>query len=308
MMRYILVLLFVMQSVQQTLAQRYPFQLVNVPDSISDIINCKYGRVDAGAGKNVYNMCVYDDFEFQDGIYSYKGMGPHFPLKLFAVNGDSLYFFRTPSNKMKEYLEEWLSYKNRVCMEDAHFVTYSLAVINYLMHENNMEGVAFSDSILSHVNMSFEEYDCLRNKICSNGDSLAENIISSNDGYHSVEMNVESLYGSWYFQTIIYKKRTKSGEKLSQHTCEEVPLICFESDGKGAFYENGKRKTFDWLYKRKKVKINNVSRIFFQKRNLQLLIRNMFCHNNKIYMELENESGDIYVLSLKKRNSPEEAF
>ena len=142
-----------MQSVQQTLAQRYPFQWVNVPDSISDIINCKYGRVDAGAGKNVYNMCVYDDFEFQDGIYSYKGMGPHFPLKLFAVNGDSLYFFRTPSNKMKEYLEEWLSYKNRVCMEDAHFVTYSLAVINYLMHENNMEGVAFSDSILSHVNM-----------------------------------------------------------------------------------------------------------------------------------------------------------
>ena len=77
---------------------------------------------------------------------------------------------------------------------------------------------------------------------------------------------------------------------------------------RGAFYENGKRKTFDWLYKRKKVKINNVSRIFFQKRNLQLLIRNMFCHNNKIYMELENESGDIYVLSLKKRNSPEEAF
>ena len=95
---------------------------------------------------------------------------------------------------------------------------------------------------------------------------------------------------------------------MSQHTCEEVPLICFESDGKGAFYENGKRKTFDWLYKRKKVKINNVSRIFFQKRNLQLLIRNMFCHNSKIYMELENESGDIYVLSLKKRNSPEEAF
>ena len=36
-MRYILVLLFVMQSVQQTLAQRYPFQWVNVPDSISDI-------------------------------------------------------------------------------------------------------------------------------------------------------------------------------------------------------------------------------------------------------------------------------
>lgn len=34
----------------------------------------------------------------------------------------------------------------------------------------------------------------------------------------------------------------------------------------------------------------------------------MFCHNNKIYMELENESGDIYVMSLKKRNSPEEVF
>ena len=51
---------------------RYPFQWWNIPDSISEKLDSVYGEPDSGAGRNVRKLGVYDDFEFQNGVYSYR--------------------------------------------------------------------------------------------------------------------------------------------------------------------------------------------------------------------------------------------
>ena len=53
-MKQFSIFLLAMLFVQQIVAQRYPFQWVNVPNGVSDILNNKYGSVDVGAGYNVY--------------------------------------------------------------------------------------------------------------------------------------------------------------------------------------------------------------------------------------------------------------
>lgn len=73
-------------------AQRYWFQWMNVPDSISEKLVSAYGSYDVGAGRNASRLGSYDDFEFENGIYAYKGMGPHYPVKNFLYYDKQLFF------------------------------------------------------------------------------------------------------------------------------------------------------------------------------------------------------------------------
>jgi len=76
-------------------AQKNPFQRVNIPDSIFLRLEEAYtiDAKDVNAGRNVINLSNSRDFVFKNGIYSFKGQGPHYPRKIFIFNNDMLFIF-----------------------------------------------------------------------------------------------------------------------------------------------------------------------------------------------------------------------
>lgn len=55
----------------------FPFNWVDVPDSISTLLAKEYMIGNCNAEHNVRNMTIRNDVEFQPGVYVYNGMGPH---------------------------------------------------------------------------------------------------------------------------------------------------------------------------------------------------------------------------------------
>lgn len=74
---------------------KFPFNYVDVPDSISSVLVKAYGNAECNAEHNVRNMTIRNDVEFQDGIYVFNGMGPHFKHMLFIFK-KRIYIFEQP--------------------------------------------------------------------------------------------------------------------------------------------------------------------------------------------------------------------
>lgn len=67
---------------------------VDIPDSISIMLENAYGRSDVNAGKNVWNIISPECKVLTDGIYSFKGQGPHFSRKIFIYHKKNIYIFK----------------------------------------------------------------------------------------------------------------------------------------------------------------------------------------------------------------------
>ena len=59
---------------------------VCLPDSIAEQIENNYEDKYTNASKNVVNLISPNNYNFVDGIYAFKGMGPHFPRQIFVYN------------------------------------------------------------------------------------------------------------------------------------------------------------------------------------------------------------------------------
>lgn len=57
---------------------------VCLPDSIAEQIENSYEDKYTNASKNVVNLISPNNYNFVDGIYAFKGMGPHFPRQIFV--------------------------------------------------------------------------------------------------------------------------------------------------------------------------------------------------------------------------------
>ena len=60
------------------------FKSVCLPDSIAEQIENNYEDKYTNASKNVVNLISPNNYNFVDGIYAFKGMGPHFPRQIFV--------------------------------------------------------------------------------------------------------------------------------------------------------------------------------------------------------------------------------
>ncbi len=73
------------------------FQTVRVPDSINlQLAEITYKRssdISPKTGLYVWNLQSKKDLIFKDGIYSFKGLGPHFPRRLFIYNKGDIFIF-----------------------------------------------------------------------------------------------------------------------------------------------------------------------------------------------------------------------
>ena len=88
-----------------------PFPRVTVPDSIAVTLKKAYetsSKLRSNAEANVYNLIDRFDYDFKDGIYSFKGMGPHFPRRIFIFDKGQLFIFDSAGfNEPQEVIREF---------------------------------------------------------------------------------------------------------------------------------------------------------------------------------------------------------
>lgn len=117
-----------------------PFQTVRVPDSINlQLAKITYkgsSDINSKTGLYIWNLQSKKDLVLKDGIYSFKGMGPHFPRRIFIYNKGDIFIFENegafnPRGVIREYA---------VCIEELNLtgkqvVKYTKAMSDYLEQE-----------------------------------------------------------------------------------------------------------------------------------------------------------------------------
>jgi hypothetical protein len=142
-MRLILVLFYLTVLIFSVNAQNIsnPSQRVVVPDSIYLKLEDAYNKVseNVNAGRNVLNLSNRKDFIFKDGIYSYKGQGPHFPKKIFIFDKNRIFIFdNIGAYNPKGVLSEFLNCIEELKLNKAKIVRYSKIIADHLYYEENL--------------------------------------------------------------------------------------------------------------------------------------------------------------------------
>lgn len=114
---------------------------VNIPDTISVKLKVAYEltAINSGAENNVFNLSNYNNYNFGDGIYSFKGMGPHYPRRVFIYENKKLYIFNAigafdPIGFLNEYIMA-IEYLNL----DRNKVVSYLSIISLYLKDESQE-------------------------------------------------------------------------------------------------------------------------------------------------------------------------
>lgn len=137
-----------------TKAQRYPFQWLNLSDSINKQLTKAYGTEDVGAGYNVYNLLIKDDFRLQNGIYAFKGMGPHFSRQLFIYN-NGIYIF-SDKGFYQNIILDFVKCIKQLNLSNEQIFLYLTVLYNYLQEE-------YEDDFNNQINGNDSLLDVLGN-------------------------------------------------------------------------------------------------------------------------------------------------
>ena len=117
-----------------------PFPRVTVPDSIAVKLKKAYetsSKLRSNAEANVYNLIDRFDYDFKDGIYSFKGMGPHFPRRIFIFDKGQLFIFDSAGfNEPQEVIREFSQAIDSLNLSPDQIVQYSKTISKYLEQES----------------------------------------------------------------------------------------------------------------------------------------------------------------------------
>ena len=117
-----------------------PFPRVTVPDSIAVKLKEAYetsSKLRSNAEANVYNLIDRFDYDFKDGIYSFKGMGPHFPRRIFIFDKGQLFIFDSAGfNEPQEVIREFSQAIDSLNLSPDQIVQYSKTISKYLEQES----------------------------------------------------------------------------------------------------------------------------------------------------------------------------
>ena len=117
-----------------------PFPRVAVPDSIAVKLKKAYetsSKLRSNAEANVYNLIDSFNYDFKDGIYSFKGMGPHFPRRIFIFDKGQLFIFDSAGfNEPQEVIREFSQAIDSLNLSPDQIVQYSKTISKYLEQES----------------------------------------------------------------------------------------------------------------------------------------------------------------------------
>ena len=117
-----------------------PFPRVIVPDSIAVQLREAYKsttELRCNAEANVYNLIDRFNYDFKDGIYSFRGMGPHFPRRIFIFDKGQLFIFDSAGfNEPQEVIREFSQAIDSLNLSPDQIVQYSKTISKYLEQES----------------------------------------------------------------------------------------------------------------------------------------------------------------------------
>lgn len=143
----ILPFLFAFSFCYSQLKNESLFYMVEMPDSIALKLDEAYSKnaENVNAGRNVFNLANRKNFVFGDGIYSFKGQGPHFPRRLFIFNNDKLFIFNNEGAfNPKGVMREFADCIDKLQLTNEQVVKYSKIISIYLEQE---EGNTYGQEI-----------------------------------------------------------------------------------------------------------------------------------------------------------------
>ena len=86
--------------------------------------------------KIVFNLIDKQNYDFVDGIYSFRGMGPHFPRRIFMFNNGELFIFESAGyNASKGVVQEFSRAIDSLNLSSSQVVQYAKAISEYLNAE-----------------------------------------------------------------------------------------------------------------------------------------------------------------------------
>ena len=135
-----LILAMAVWNVSAQNGEENPFPRVTVPDSIAVKLKKAYetsSKLRSNAEANVYNLIDRFDYDFKDGIYSFKGMGPHFPRRIFIFDKGQLFIFDSAGfNEPQEVIREFSQAIDSLNLSPDQIVQYSKTISKYLEQES----------------------------------------------------------------------------------------------------------------------------------------------------------------------------
>ena len=136
----LLLLICIADSLPAKNSRKSSFCQVLIPKDIATQLDESYGKEFVNASANVYNLLNSKEKYLVNGIYAFKGQGPHFPRKIFIYRNKEIFFFQNigafnPDGVIKEF-SIFLS-KNKLTNNE--IIMYLRVIYEYLKDENGME-------------------------------------------------------------------------------------------------------------------------------------------------------------------------
>lgn len=109
---------------------------VCLPDNIAELIENNYIDKDANASKNVVNLISPNNYLWGDGIYAFKGMGPHYPRQIFVYKEKKIFIFNSRGDYNPEgVIMEFCSCIKKLHLTHKEIVDYLNVICVYLQEE-----------------------------------------------------------------------------------------------------------------------------------------------------------------------------
>lgn len=136
MKNIILIILFLNISCYSFGQNNTKFQTVNIPDSVLDSLVqflSKKENVSIDGAILIYNLIDKKNYNYIDGIYSFKLLGPHFHSYIFIVNQKCIRIFK--GYYINDLLPEFHLYLNQSNLSVKTKIQYLKAVSLFLEAE-----------------------------------------------------------------------------------------------------------------------------------------------------------------------------
>ena len=109
---------------------------VCLPDNIAELIENNYKDKDTNASKNVVNLISPNNYLWGDGIYAFKGMGPHYPRQIFVYKEKKIFIFNSRGDYNPEgIIMEFCSCIKKLNLTHKEIVDYLNIICVYLQEE-----------------------------------------------------------------------------------------------------------------------------------------------------------------------------
>jgi hypothetical protein len=113
---------------------------VNVPDSVCKLIEQNYRYKNTNACENVVNLLFPNKYEWGNGIYVYKGNGPHYPRYIFINKENQLFFFKSSGyDNPKGVVLEFAQCVESLKLTNDETIKYFGMVYRYLIDEKGSD-------------------------------------------------------------------------------------------------------------------------------------------------------------------------